>query len=82
MVNKSVRLTPVGVLEALPKDKKYLSRDNIISNRPKLPTMFKPKDTKRYPLEYTMYTYVYSGKIYPYNSKKRGWVSEQVQESV
>lgn len=69
MTNKSVIITPVGVLEALPKIKRDI-KGNKIS---KLLTMYKPKDTKRYPMEHVLHTYVYVGKQYPYNSKKRGW---------
>lgn len=73
MVNKSVRITPLGVLEALPK----VIKDNKGNKVSKLLTMYKPKDTKKYPMEHILHTYVYTGKQYPYNSKKRGWNAEE-----
>lgn len=69
MSNKSVRITPLGVLEALPK----VIKDNKGNKSNKLLTMYKPKDTKKYPMEHILHTYVYIGKQYPYNSTKRGW---------
>lgn len=70
---KSLRVTPLGVLEALPKNK----RDNLGNKYTKILTMYKPKDTKKYPMEYIVHTYEYIGKQYPYNSKKRGWNVEE-----
>lgn len=62
----SLRLTPVGVMDAMPK-------------KGRIPTMFLPNpkkepnlSNKRVHLQFTLCTYVNDGKVYPYNSKKRG----------
>lgn len=92
MSNKSVRITPLGVLEALPKKYK-IKEKKVVKDKQgnkevipaifstKLLTMYKPKDTKEYPMEHILHTYVYTGKQYPYNSKKRGWNNEPIKEN-
>ena len=66
----SIDLVPVGRMPGMPK-------------RGKMPTMFLPNPTKdaklankKVPLEFTLCTHVNRGKVYPYNSKKRGQVHE------
>lgn len=91
-MSKYLRVTSVEVIQALPKKTKvtegkvlYLKDGTKVYTKgtyvSKLLTMYKPKDTKRYPLEFTLCTYVNYSKVYPYNSKKRGWVNGHTEET-